>query len=55
MQDAEGVVAVHLLEPVAAAARAALDLEAARLTDWLGGVRVGTVYPSPAMRTARDA
>ena len=29
---------------------AALDAEAERLTDWLDGVRVGTVYPSAAMK-----
>ncbi|MFB9313527.1 winged helix DNA-binding domain-containing protein [Nocardioides plantarum] len=55
VQDDGGVVSVHLLEPVPAAARAALDAEAARLTTWLDGVRVGTVYPSPAMKAARAA
>lgn len=48
-QDEAGVVALHLLEPVPAAARRSLEADAARLTDWLGGVRVGTVYKSPAM------
>ena len=42
-----------LLEDVPAAGRRALDAEAERLTTWLGGVRVGTVYPSPAMKAAR--
>jgi len=28
----------------------ALDPEAERLTDWLGGQRVFPVYPSPTMR-----
>ena len=55
VQDGDGVVSVHLLEPVPDAARAALDVEAERLTTWLDGVRVGTVYPSPAMRAARAA
>ena len=55
VQDGDGVVSVHLLEPVPDAARAALDVEAERLTTWLDGVRVGTVYPSPAMRAARVA
>lgn len=32
-----------------------LDAEAARLTAWLDGVRVGTVYPSPAMKAAPRA
>ena len=33
-----------------ASVHAALDAEAERLTDWLDGARVGTVYPSPAMK-----
>ncbi len=49
-QDADGEVVVALLEDVGADARAALDREASRLTAWLGGVRIGTVYPSPLMR-----
>ena len=43
-------MAVRLLEDVPAAGREALRREAARLTAWLAGERVGTVYPSPAMR-----
>ena len=54
VQDDAGVVTVHLLDDVGPAAGAALDAEAARLTAWLAGTRVGTVYPSPAMRVARD-
>ena len=53
VQDEEGAVRVVLLEDLPADARAALDAEAQRLTAWLGGVRVGTVYPSPAMKAAR--
>jgi hypothetical protein len=53
VQDEDGVVRVSLLEEVAAAGRAALDREAARLTEWLEGHRVSTVYPSPAMKAAR--
>ncbi len=53
-QDAAGVVRVSLLVDVPASARTALDVEAERLTGWLDGVRVGTVYPSPAMKAARD-
>lgn len=50
VQDDAGVVEVRLLEDVGAPGRAALDAEAARLTDWLGGDRVSTVYPSMAMK-----
>jgi hypothetical protein len=55
LQDTDGVVLVHLLEDVAAEGRAALDTEAERLTKWLAGTRVGTVYPSPAMKAAATA
>jgi hypothetical protein len=54
-QDPGGTVRVHLLEDVTAGERRALETEAARLTEWLDGLRVGTVYPSPAMKTHRDA
>jgi DNA glycosylase AlkZ-like len=50
VQDDAGAVEVRLLEDVPPAGRAALDAEAARLTAWLDGVRVSTVYPSPAMK-----
>lgn len=53
-QDAPGSVRVHPLEDVDAGARRALEAEAARLTEWLGGQRVGTVYPSPAMKNHKD-
>lgn len=49
-QDDDGVVEVRPLERLPRPAVAALRVEAARLTAWLDGVRVGTVYPSPAMR-----
>lgn len=52
VQDAAGAVRVVLLEDVEAAGRAALEVEAARLTAWLDGLRVSTVYPSPAMKSA---
>lgn len=52
VQDAGGTVSVSLLEDVTARGRDALDAEAARLTAWLDGVKVGTVYPSPAMKAA---
>lgn len=49
VQDAAGVVRVRLVEPVSAAERRLLDVEAQRLTAWLAGFRVPTVYTSPAM------
>lgn len=52
VQDQTGEVRVHLLEEVDRAGRAALQVEARRLTAWLDGTRVGTVYPSPAMKAA---
>jgi hypothetical protein len=52
VQDGDAVVRVRVLERVPARARRALDAEAARLTAWLAGVRVGTVYRSPAMKSA---
>ncbi len=55
VQDEAGEVRVHLLEEVDAAGRAALNVEAQRLTAWLDGTRVGTVYPSPAMKAATTA
>ncbi len=50
LQDDRGVVRVRLLEDVPAAARDALDAEAARLTGWLGGFRVPPTYVTPATR-----
>ncbi|AKE00024.1 hypothetical protein XU06_27630 [Rhodococcus erythropolis] len=50
IQDAAGVVHVRVLESVSADAQRTLDAEAARLTEWLGGVRIGTGYVSQAMR-----
>ncbi len=50
VQDPDGVVEVRLLDDVGREARAGLAVEAARLTRRLDGQRVGTVYPSPAMR-----
>lgn len=52
VQDEAGAVRVRLVEPVSAGVRQALDAEAARLTDWLAGVRVPMIYVSPAMRSA---
>ncbi|WP_298516194.1 winged helix DNA-binding domain-containing protein [uncultured Nocardioides sp.] len=50
VQDDAGVVEVRLLEKLPRAAKAAFRAEAERLTDWLAGVKVGTVYPSAAMK-----
>jgi hypothetical protein len=50
VQDEAGVVEVRLLEKLPRSATAALAVEAERLTAWLGGTRVGTVYPSVAMK-----
>ena len=50
VQDAAGVVEVRYVEQVPKAAQRALAVEAERLTAWLDGVRVGTVYPSAAMK-----
>ncbi len=50
VQDAGGIVELRLLEEVAPAAYDALRAEARRLTAWLDGQRVFTVYPSPAMQ-----
>lgn len=50
VQDGDGVVRVRLLEKLPKAARAALQAEAERLTAWIGGVRIGTVYSAPAMK-----
>jgi hypothetical protein len=50
VQDDAGVVEVRTLEKLPKPALRALEAEAARLTDWLDGVRVGTVYPSSAMK-----
>jgi hypothetical protein len=55
VQDDDGVVRVHVLEEVTKAARALLAAEAERLTRWLDGVVISTVYPSPAMKAAREA
>jgi hypothetical protein len=56
VQDPDGVVVLQLLEDVGADARAALAVEAERLTAWLAaeapGRRIGTVYASAAMRDA---
>ncbi|HEY3428880.1 MAG TPA: winged helix DNA-binding domain-containing protein [Acidimicrobiia bacterium] len=52
IQDQSEVVQLVFLEDPGAKARRVLRLEAERLTDWLEGDRVFTVYSSPAMREA---
>ncbi len=54
VQDAHGAVELRLLEEVTPSAREALNIEARRLTEWLNGQRVFTVYPSPAMQSRGD-
>lgn len=50
IQDDAGEVCVHLCEQVDPDQERLLATEAARLTTWLDGVKVGTVYPSVAMK-----
>lgn len=53
VQDDAGVVRLSLLEDVGSGGRALLDCEAERLTAWLDGTVIGTVYASPRMKQAR--
>jgi hypothetical protein len=53
VQDDAGVVRLSLLEDVEPAGRAALEHEAERLTAWLDGTVVGTVYSSLQMKRLR--
>ncbi|RHW28015.1 winged helix DNA-binding domain-containing protein [Nocardioides immobilis] len=53
VQDEDAVVRVVLRRDVGAEATEALEAEAARLTGWLGGVRITNVYASPQMKGAR--
>jgi Winged helix DNA-binding domain len=46
-QGESGEVVLQLLEDVGAEGRQALDAEAARLTEWLGGTRLLPRFPSP--------
>ncbi|TIC80757.1 winged helix DNA-binding domain-containing protein [Nocardioides sp. GY 10127] len=52
VQDPDGDVEVRLLEDVGALGRAALAVEARRLTTWLAGERVSPIYRAPAMTMA---
>ncbi len=52
VQDPDGQVSVVLRHDVGAEGRAALDHQAAQLTSWLDGRRIGTVYPSALMKAS---
>jgi len=54
-QGPDGEVLLQLLEDVGREATGALEHEAARLTTWLGGVRVAPRFPSPLSRSAPTA
>jgi hypothetical protein len=51
-QDPDGVVEIVALHDLDRETRAALEEEAERLTAWLDGTRVGTVYWSPLLQAA---
>jgi hypothetical protein len=55
VQDPDGVVRVHHLRDSGSQARAALDREAERLSTWLDGERVSTIYGSATMKAAAGA
>ena len=55
VQDAAGVVEVRLRRAGARRRAGRLAVEAERLTAWLDGVRVGTVYPSAAMKAVEQS
>ena len=50
VQDADGRVRVVTRHTLPKDAAAALGIEAARLTDWLGGTRISSVYASRQMK-----
>jgi hypothetical protein len=52
VQDDAGVVRVVLREDVGEDGAAALETEAERLTDWLDGTRISSVYSSLQMKSA---
>ncbi len=52
-QDNAGDVVLQLLEDVGSQGRHALQQERARLTEWLGGVRVLAKFPSPLSKTGQ--
>jgi hypothetical protein len=50
-QEEDGTVVVVPLEKLSSEAAAGLAAEAERLTTWLDGVRIGSVYQSPLMKS----
>ena len=52
-QDDAGDVVLQLLEDIGADGRAAVEREAARLSDWLAGSRILPRFPSPLWRDKR--
>lgn len=52
LQRESGEVVLQLLDDIGADGIAALEREAARLTDWFAGVRVLPRFPSPLAKTA---
>ncbi|GAB3939906.1 winged helix DNA-binding domain-containing protein [Kribbella albertanoniae] len=52
-KDPAAPVRLVIHDDVGKAAHAALEAEAERLTEWLGGVRITNVYSSPQMRGLR--
>lgn len=55
VQDPDGAVSVVLRHDIGLDGTRALDVEANRWGKWLAGQRVGTVYPSALMKSARSA
>jgi hypothetical protein len=55
VQDEAGVVQVVLREDVGEDGAAALATEAERLTGWLDGTRISTVYTSVQMKSAKPS
>lgn len=54
-QDEGGEIVLQPLEDAGSDARRALDAEAERLGDWLGGLRVQSRFPSPLAKAAVGA
>lgn len=54
-QRESGEVELQLLEDAGSEARRALEHEAQRLTEWLGGTRVAPRFPSPLSKLVVDA
>jgi Winged helix DNA-binding domain len=52
-QDDAGDVVLQLREDIGADGRAAVEREAARLSDWLAGSRILPRFPSPLWRDKR--